>query len=123
MIAAGTGRLDLEAERPRWARRVEAWARATAKMESGKGRVAQKAVEKVGDRHLPKEEVGPDKPRQDVEGKGGAFRGAGLIDLQESLDKKEEGVPPSAINGEKSRAKEHHKIFVADSSSGGLEMG
>jgi hypothetical protein len=40
----------------------------------GKGRVAQKAImEKVGDRHLPREKVGPDKPRQDVEGKGGPF--------------------------------------------------
>ena len=66
----------------------------------GKGRAAQKAIEKVGDMQLPKEKVGPDKPRQDVE---------------ESLDNKEEGVPPSAMNGEKSRAKKNHDFFVADS--------
>ena len=29
----------------------------------GKGRVAQKAIEKVGNGHLPREKVGPDKPR------------------------------------------------------------
>ena len=34
----------------------------------GKGRSAQKAIQKVGDRHLPKEEVGTDEPGQDVEG-------------------------------------------------------
>ena len=28
----------------------------------GKGRVAQKAIEKVGNGHLPREKVGPDKP-------------------------------------------------------------
>ena len=37
----------------------------------GKGRVAQKAIEKVGDRHLPREKVGPNKSRQDIKGKGG----------------------------------------------------
>ena len=36
LVAAGTGRLELEADRPRWAIREEAWARATARMESGK---------------------------------------------------------------------------------------
>jgi hypothetical protein len=58
----------------------------------GKGRVAQKVIEKVGDRHLPGEKVGPE---DDVEGEGGAFRGAGAIEVddpQESLDNKEEGV-------------------------------
>ena len=29
----------------------------------GKGTVAQKAIEKVGYGHLPREKVGPDKPR------------------------------------------------------------
>jgi hypothetical protein len=82
-----------------------------------KGRVAQKAIEKVGDAHLPREKVGPHKPRQDVEGKGGTLRWAGAIEVddpQESLDNKEEGVPPSAMNGEKSRAKENQEFFVAD---------
>ena len=42
----------------------------------GKSRNAQKAIQKVGDRHLPREEVGTDEPGQDVEGEGGTFRGA-----------------------------------------------
>jgi len=69
LVAAGTGRLDLEAERPRWTRRVEAWARGHGEdgirkaAVVGKGRVAQKAIEKVGNGHLPREKVGPDKPR------------------------------------------------------------
>ena len=70
-----------------------------------KDRAAQKAIEKVGDRQLPREKIGPDKPMQDVE---------------ESLDNKEEGPPPpSAMNGERSRAKEHHDFFVADSTGEG----
>jgi hypothetical protein len=36
----------------------------------GKGRNAQKAIQKVGDRHLPREEVGADEAGQDVERKG-----------------------------------------------------
>ena len=43
MVAAGTGRLELKADRPRWAIREEAWARATARMESGKPRSSAKA--------------------------------------------------------------------------------
>ena len=56
------------------------------------------------------------------EGKRGAFRWVGAIEVddpQESLDNKEEGVPPSAMNGEKSRAKEHQEFFVADSTERG----
>lgn len=66
MVAAGTGRLDLEPERPRWTRSMgsshgEDGIRKAAVV--GKGRVAQKAIEKVGNGHLPREKVGPDKPR------------------------------------------------------------
>jgi hypothetical protein len=67
----------------------------------GKGRNAQKAIQKVGDRHLPREEVGTDERGQDVEGEVGIFRGARAIEVdypQKSLDKKKERVPPSAMN-------------------------
>ena len=62
----------------------------------GKGRNAQKAIQKVGDRHLPREEVGTDEPGQDVEGEGGTFHGARVIEVdypQKPLDNKEERVP------------------------------
>ena len=83
----------------------------------GKGRNAQKTIEKVGDRHLQREEVGADETGQDVEREGGAFRGAGAIEIddpEESLEHKEEGVPPSAVNGEVPRAKERHEFTVTD---------
>ena len=47
----------------------------------GKGRNAQKAIQKVCDRHLPREEVGTDEPGQDIEGEGGTFRGARAIEV------------------------------------------
>jgi hypothetical protein len=40
-------------------------------------------------------------------------------DPQESLDNKEEWVPPSAMNGEKSRVKEYQEFFIADSTGRG----
>ncbi len=83
MGAARTGRLDLEAEREKSggvdSSHGEDGIRKTTVV--GKGRVAQKAIEKVGDGHLPRKNVGPDKPGQDVEGKGAAFRGAGAIEV------------------------------------------
>ncbi len=84
----------------------------------GKGRNEQKAIQKVGDRHLPREEVGTDEPGQDVESEGGTFGGARAIEVdypQKPLDNKEERVPPSAMNDEEPRAKERHE-FVADRS-------
>ena len=87
----------------------------------GKGRNTQRAIQKVGDRHLSREEVGTDEPGQDVEGEGGTFRGARAIEIddpQKPLDNKEERVPPSAVNGEEPRAKERHEFFVADDRSG-----
>ena len=88
----------------------------------GKGRNAQKAIQKVGDRHLPREEVGTDEPGQDVEGEGGTFRGARAIEVdypQKPLDNKEERVPTSAMNGEEPKTKERHEFFVADRSGRG----
>ena len=88
----------------------------------GKGRNAQKAIQKVGDRHLPREEVGTDEPGQDVEGEGGTFRGARAIEVddpQKPLDNKEERVSPSTVNSEEPRAKERHEYFVADRSGRG----
>ena len=57
---------------------------------------AQKAIQKVGDRHLPREEVGTDEPGQDVESEGGTFGGARAIEVdypQNPLDNKEERSP------------------------------
>ena len=62
----------------------------------GKGRSAQKAIKKVGDGHLPREEVETDEPGQDIEGEGGPFHGARAIEIddpQKPLDNKEERVP------------------------------
>ena len=68
----------------------------------GKGR----AIKKVGDGHLLREEVGAETG-QDVERKGCSFGGAGAIEVddpQETLDEKKEGVAPGAVGGEKPRA-------------------
>ena len=45
MVAAGTGCLELEADRPRWAIREDGIRKATV---VGKSRNAQKAIQKVG---------------------------------------------------------------------------
>jgi hypothetical protein len=88
-VAVGTGRLELEADRPRWAIREEAWARShgvdgirKATVVS-KGRNAQKAIQNVGDRYLSREEVGTDEPGQDIEGEGGTFREARAIEVDD----------------------------------------
>jgi hypothetical protein len=62
------------------------------------GRVTQKTMEKIGDRHLPREEVGTDELGQNVECEGGAFRRAGAIEVDDpkkAFDNDEkEGVLP-----------------------------
>ena len=66
----------------------------------GKGGVTQKAIEKVGNRHVPREEVGADGAGQDFEGEGGSFCGTGVIEVddpQEAFDKKEDGNPPYTV--------------------------
>ena len=83
----------------------------------GKGRAAQKAIKKVSDGHLAREEVGTDETGQEVEREGCPFGGAGAIEVdnpQETLDDKKEGFSPGAMNGKKPRAEEGHKFIVAD---------
>ena len=85
MVAAGTDRLDLEAETEKsggmGSSHGEDGIRKAAVV--GKGRVAQKAIEKVGNGHLPREKVGTDEPGQDIESEGGTFRGARAIEVDD----------------------------------------
>ncbi len=102
MVASGTGRRELEAERLRAlidkvgigaSYGEDGVRKATV---DGKGKVTQKAIEKFGNRHLPREEVGADEAGQDVEGEGGPFCGTGVV------------------NGEQPGTEESHEFIVAD---------
>jgi hypothetical protein len=106
LVASGTGHRELEAERLRAL--IDKVGICTSYGEDGvrkatvdgKGKVTQKAVDKLGNRHFPREEVGADEAGQDVEGEGGPFCGTG------------------AVNGEQPGTEESHEFIVADGAGG-----
>jgi hypothetical protein len=82
----------------------------------GEKDIPQKEVENVGDRHLPRKKGGPEESGKDVESQRGSFSRAGTVevdDAEETLDNKEKGIAPCAMDGEEPGTEEGHELVIA----------
>ena len=82
----------------------------------GEEGIPQKGVEEVGDGHLPRKKEGPDETGKDVESQRGSFSRTGTVevdDAEETLDNKEKGIAPCAMDGEEPGIEEGHELVIA----------